>query len=678
MNEYGFLRLTAASHKVTVGNPHANISEIINVIETHNDSDVIVFNELGVSGYTCRDLFMQNSLLDACEDAVNILCQETKRYGGLYFVGAPVRHLNGRYNCAIAIQRGTIVGIVPKTCIPNYKEFEEHRWFRSAPTEQTKCTWFAKQECLFGSDLIFRDRNSDAAIFAEVCEDLWMPIPPSSHAAISGANILLNLSASNEVIGKANYRKQLVTQQSGRCIAAYAYASSGPSESSDDLVFGGHLLIADDGHMLVENRNVGSGNPTLYENVAVTADIDVSKLQGDRRSMNSFSEQKPLREFRTAHITIGRKEHEGLKKRINGLVFIPQGDDQEVIGVAKEIFDIQVCGLAKRLSSINPEGMPVINLISGGIDSTVTALVTGAAYDLLEWPRNLVAGVTLPGFGTTSKTKSNALKLIEQMGFASDEVDIRPACMQAFRDQHHMPFGIDISSMSVEDFEKALQEIPSSAEDLIFENTQARYRTMHAMNRAFMIGTGDLSELLLGWCTYCADQQSMYNPNGGVPKTLMRFIIEYRARLESEANRELANTLWDINQGIISPELMPHQGDQIVQSTEDKIGPYEYNDFIGFHMIRHGFDPQKILYLAENAEWSNVNFDAWQNFAFDRALFIKTMKGFYKRFFSNQFKRSNMPCGPKVGSISLSPRGDWRMPTDADVSVWMNLLGKLS
>lgn len=675
MNQHGFLRLTVASHRVHVANPKENVKEILRVLKEHSDSDVVVFNELGISGYSCRDLFVQNTLLNECESAIDELCFASFP-GVLFFVGAPVQLLNGRYNCAIAIQNNRIQGIIPKTYIPNYKEFEEHRWFRAATGEEPKSIFYAKQETQFGNDLIFVHPESGAAVFAEICEDLWMPVPPSSNAAIAGANVLVNLSASNEIIGKAKYRRDLVVQQSGRCIAAYGYASSGPSESSTDLVFGGHLLLADDGRLLEEHRNVGSGKPNLYDNITITADVDVAKLQGDRRSMNSFSEQKMVRKYRHVKVTMNSQQ-ENLKRNINGLVFIPQDNDQEVVEVAKEIFDIQVCGLAKCLSTISPDGMPVTIPISGGIDSTVTALVTGAAYDMLGWDRSLVTGITLPGFGTTSKTKANALKLIDLMGFTSDEVDIRPACMQAFRDQNHHPFSIDISSMSIEDFEIALQDVPADLEDLVFENTQARYRTMHTMNRGFMVGTGDLSELLLGWCTYCADQQSMYNPNGGVPKTLMRFIIKYRARVESMLNGELAVILFNVNKGVISPELKPHKQGQIVQSTEDRIGPYEYNDFIGFHMLRHGFEPEKILFLAENAKWNNEGFDIWHNFKFDRTLFVRTMKTFYRRFFSNQYKRINLPCSPKVGSICVSPRGDWRMPTDADATIWLEKVEKL-
>ena len=673
MNQHGFLRLTAASGKVSIANPMKNAEEILRILELHSDSDVVVTGELGITGYTCKDLFSQNTLMNKAEEAIEfIVTKSVKSPSVLLFVGAPIRVRNSRYNCAVAIQAGAIKGIVPKQNIPNSHEFEEHRWFRPANGEEPEEIWYAKHKVPFGIDLFFKDRNSEATIFVEICHDVWVPIPPSSHAALAGANVLLNLSASNEIVGKSEYRRHLISQQSGRCIAAYAYASCGPSESTTDVVFGGHLLISENGEILEEDLNVGTHKSDIDTSHSITADVDISKLQGDRRSMNSFGEQTNLKKYR--EISVGFTPHYGgLKRNVNGLVYIEENFNMG--GRARQILNIQKCGLAKCLSTISPEGMPVYIPISGGSDSTVAGIVTAEVYDMLGWPRELITGITMPSYGTTSGTKNNAVKFIELMGFKLDTVDIREACLEAYRNQKHKPFGIDIDDMSVDDFEKMLKELPSDAQDLVFENTQARYRTMHAMNRGFMIGTGDLSELLIGWCTYGADQQSMYNPNSGVPKTLMRFIIDAYSNMTT--NKELFEVLQDILDTIVSPELLPSKDDKISQSSEDKLGPYEYHDFVGFHTIRHGFTPEKILYLAEHANWKTTA-SYWNDFEFDRDLFLKAMKTFYKMHFTSQYKRVNVPAGAKVGSISASPRGDLRMASDVDPTIWIEAAQKLS
>jgi NAD+ synthase (glutamine-hydrolysing) len=488
-----------------------------------------------------------------------------------------------------------------------------------------------------------------------------MPIPPSSVQSIAGANILLNLSASNETIGKSAYRTDLVVGQSGRCIAAYAYASSGPTESTTDLVFGGHCLIAENGKLLEESPRVGDGGPIHRGSYFITQDVDVEKLQADRRSTTSFDDcLKYLSPFRTVDFSLS-EEMAGLRRVVVGTPFVPV-EGPELHRRCAEIFGIQCAGLAKRIEQL-PPGTPLNIGISGGLDSTLSLLVAVKTCDILGVDRRRVRGLTMPGFGTTQRTKTNALALMDHLGISSETIDISGLALQTFREMHYAPFGIDCRELDVEAFRAALARVPAEArQDLTFENVQARLRTFLLMSKGFVVGTGDLSELALGWCTYNGDHMSMYNPNCSIPKTLVKFLVHYAATDEFPEG-PTRDTLLSIVGTTISPELLPiSAAGEIEQSTEATLGPYELHDFILYNVVRCGYSPEKILFLGEYARFT-------QPYTGDQVE--RALRTFYRRFFSQQFKRSCMPDGPKVGTVSLSPRGDWRMPSDADPSTWL-------
>ena len=686
MNKFGFARITVASPICSVGNPDKNKDEIISILKRTRDSDVVVFPELCITGYTCADLFRQKLLLDKAEEAVTKIAKEHDFADQLIFVGAPVPVGGQLYNCAIVMHEGTILGIVPKQNIPNYNEFYESRWFRAADGKNEPAfILYAGQEVPFGTDLIFRS-SSGLIVHAEICEDVWMPIPPSSYAAIMGANVLVNLSASNEIVAKCDYRIDLVRNQSGRCVAAYAYASAGPSESTTDVVFGGHCLIAENSHLLAETRRVGDGKGLIRDSQYVTADVDIEKIETDRRTLSSFGEARRLidKKFRTIECFAfekGKKQN-GLLRVVNGRPFVPN-DPQTLHKRCTEVFDLQVAGLAHRLESLpNSKNKKVYIGISGGLDSTLALLVTAQVYRGLGWDSKNIVGITMPGYGTTSRTKGNAIDLMEALGVTQKTIDIKKICLETFKAMKHDPFDVgmfdpscDTELYNVECFEDTLQHLGQEqidAGDLIFENVQARERTKILMSHGFVIGTGDLSELALGWCTYNGDHMSMYGVNCTVPKTLVKFLVDYIAehRIGNNRNDHLADhngklytTLKDIIATMVSPELLPHAGDKIVQSTEETIGPYELHDFYLTNFVRNGFSPEKILYLSDYATFS---------IPYSTELKTKTLKTFLKRFFSQQFKRSCVPDGTKVGSVSLSPRGDWRMPSDADAGIWIN------
>ncbi|WP_406693795.1 NAD(+) synthase [Singulisphaera sp. Ch08] len=660
MNRYGFVRVTTASTKTAVANPLANAEEMIRILDQVRDSDVILFPELGVTGYTCADLFGQTTLLEAGLAAVARIAEATRGREQLVVVGLPVAVDNSLYNCGVAIADGAVVGIVPKQFIPNYKEFYESRWFSSATGSEPRSIQFGGCEVPFGIDLLF-EAEGGVLVGIEVCEDLWMPIPPSSVQAVAGANLLLNLSASNETIGKSRYRTELVVGQSGRCIAAYAYSSAGPSESTTDLVFGGHCLIAENGMLLGESPRVGDGGPIHRGSYFLTQDVDIEKLKTDRRSTTSFDDcRKYLSPFRKIPFRIAQRMS-GLTRTVSGTPFIPS-EGSELHGRCAEIFGIQCAGLAKRLEQL-PAGTPLNIGISGGLDSTLALLVAVKTCDMLAVSRRTIHGITMPGFGTTQRTKGNALGLMEQLGITSETIDITTLSLQSFHALGHAPFGIETRATDVESFMEELVTLPPERRhDLTFENVQARLRTFLLMSRGFVIGTGDLSEQALGWSTYNGDHMSMYNPNCSIPKTLVTFLVRYVALNEFEAG-PVRETLLSIVGTTISPELLPLGAEgQVVQSTEDILGPYELIDFILYNAIRCGFTPEKILFLAEHARFTKP---------YTRVQIERALKTFYTRFFSQQFKRSCVPDGPKVGSVSLSPRGDWRMPSDADPTAWL-------
>jgi NAD+ synthase (glutamine-hydrolysing) len=659
-SEFGFVRMAAVSPPVCVANPKANVDAILSALAAMPAAcDVVVFPELCVTGYTCGDLFRQVQLLHGAEREIARLAASAVCKGKLVLVGAPIAVGNELFNCAVVIGNGRVLGAVPKTHIPNYFEFYESRHFRSARGDESQEIQYAGQTVPFGVDLLFRLSN-EAILFAEICEDLWMPIPPSSHAAIAGATLLVNLSASNETVAKNEYRTELVRNQSGRCMAAYVYASAGPGESTSDVVYGGHCLICENGSLLSESARIGDGRPYPALNQTI-ADIDVQRLLSERRATTSFGDASPSSlSFRVIDVEIEHQQRVDLLRHVAGRPFVPS-DPAKLAERCAEVFGIACAGLAKRLSVL-----PFKNVyigVSGGLDSTLALLTVAKVYEQLGRNPSDIVGITMPGFGTSDATLENALTLMQELGVTTKTIDIRAICLETFRAIGHAPFGIAITpTMTLENFVYQLRGLPNEPRsDLVFENVQARERTKILMSHGFVIGTGDLSELALGWCTYNGDHMSMYNPNCSIPKTLVRFLIEYVA--SQELREQVRQTLMAISKTIISPELLPlnSQG-EITQSTEETVGPYELHDFFLHGFLRCSYPPKKLLHLARFADFSR---------SYDADELNKWLKVFLRRFFSNQFKRNCVPDGPKVGSVSLSPRGDWRMPSDADVGEWL-------
>jgi NAD+ synthase (glutamine-hydrolysing) len=668
MNQYGFVRISCVSPRTAVANPSANAAEILRVLDQLADSDIVLFPELSVTGYTCADLFGQEALLEAGVRATRRVAEATAGRAQLVVVGAPIPVGNSLFNCAVAIGDGSILGVVPKRYIPNYKEFYESRWFSPAVGTQPSEIDLEGHRVPFGTDLLFelrdgkgRSGSRGVVVGIEVCEDLWVPVPPSTLQAMAGATVLLNLSASNETIGKSRYRAELVVGQSGRAIAAYAMAGSGPSESTTDVVFGGHCLIAENGRLLAESPRVGDGLPIRRDSYWITRDVDVAKLQTDRRITTSFDDGTSfVRRFRRLAFALA-ESMEGLKREVPGTPFVPSEGD-ELHRRCAEIFGIQCAGLAKRIEQL-PPGTPLNLGISGGLDSTLALLVAVMTCDTLGLDRRLVHGLTMPGFGTTQRTLTNARDLMEHLGVSSETIDISALALQAFQKMGHAPFRIDCHNLDIESFRAALCRVPVEARnDLTFENVQARLRTFLLMSKGFVVGTGDLSELALGWSTYNGDHMSMYNPNCSIPKTLVKFLVRYVA-LQQFPEGPVRQTLLSIVETTISPELLPASaGGEIEQSTEATLGPFELHDFVLYHAVRCGYSPAKILYVSQFATFTQP---------YPRDLIERTMRTFYTRFFRQQYKRSCVPDGPKVGTVSLSPRGDWRMPSDADPAEWL-------
>jgi NAD+ synthase (glutamine-hydrolysing) len=664
MNRFGFVRMTCASVRTSVANPEANATEIIRILEQVADSDIAVFPELSVTGYTCADLFGQTTLLDAGFRALRRIVSATEGRKQLVVVGLPVPVGNCLFNCAVILSNGRVLGVVPKQCIPNYREYYEGRWFHPADGSEPPEIEFPGGRVPFGVDLLFEGtavKSLPVVVGIDVCEDLWVPIPPSSLQALAGATVLLNPSASNETIGKSTYRTELVVGQSGRCIAAYAYSGAGPSESTTDLVFGGHCLIAENSKLLAESPRVGDGQAIRRDSYWVTRDVDVAKLQSDRRTSTTFNQgPRFAREYRRILFELA-PEMTDLRRDIPGTPFVPAAGP-ELHRRCAEIFGIQCAGLAKRIEQL-PQGTRLNIGVSGGLDSTLSLLVAVKTCDLLGIERKRISGLTMPGFGTTDRTRNNALDLMDQLGVHAETIDIAPLALRAFCELCHAPFGIDCRNLDLDSFRAALAQVPRKARhDLIFENVQARLRTFLLMSRGFVVGTGDLSELALGWSTYNADHMSMYNPNCSIPKTLVKFLVHYVA-LNEFAEGPVRDTLLSIVETTISPELLPVSTlGEIEQSTEETLGPYELHDFILFHFVRCGYSPEKILFLSQFATFT-------QSYSPD--LIKRTMRTFFTRFFRQQYKRSCVPDGPKVGTVSLSPRGDWRMPSDADPAEWL-------
>jgi NAD+ synthase (glutamine-hydrolysing) len=663
---YGFLRVAAAAPVLRVGDCPFNADRIVGLLgrAEREQVAVAVFPELCLTGYTCNDLFHQPTLLRGALAALaHVVRAGGEVFSGLAVLGLPLMVDDQIFNCAAVVHRGRVLGIIPKSFIPNYKEFYEGRWFAAAATARSREIVLADETVPFGTDLLFVASDFDGLITGvEICEDVWVPTPPSSFQALQGATVLLNLSASNEVIGKAGYRRQLVQSQSGRCMAAYVYSSCGVGESSTDVVFGGHCLIAENGTLLTESRRFER------EDVLLAADVDLDRLRAERFRTNSFGDAQLYlqveRHFRRVGFALGpRRAPERLARDVEAHPFVPRGQER-LRERCEEIFHTQVAGLAKRLEHIGRP--PVVIGISGGLDSTLALLVTCKTFDALGVPRDRIRAITMPGFGTSARTRGNARAIMGHLGVAASEIDIRVLCLDELKALRHRPFGIDLEGLSVDELTARLRQVPAAeCHDLVFENVQARMRTSLLMNAGFVIGTGDVSELALGWCTYNGDHMSMYNPNVSIPKTLVKFLVRWAA--ENEFDGETRRVLLDVVATEISPELLPAAEEgKVAQATEESIGPYELHDFFLFHFLRYGAPPEKILYLA-----GQTRFDR----EYGAEEIRRWLEVFIRRFFGNQFKRSCLPDGPKVGTISLSPRGDWRMPSDAQAALWLEWAG---
>lgn len=623
---YGMFRVAVASLKLKVADPDYNKEEIKRAIDEalKEDARLLVTPELSITGYTCADLFFTDSLQSKADAALAELVRYTADKNIAVVLGMPVPFYNSLYNCAVVMHDGKICGIVPKKHIANYNEFYEKRWFASGlQFEGCQPINVCGYDTVIGSQIF--DLGDGAVLGIELCEDLWVPNPPSSTLVCHGANIIANLSASDEYVSKAEYRRDLISNQSARCICGYVYAGASVYESTTDLVFSGATLVAENGAVLAE------GERFKRDSVITIADIDVQKLNAQRRSNMSFENLSSAIGF--SKITINNKNNDLKYRFVDPHPFVPANDEKRRER-CKEIFAIQASGLAKRIEHVGSKG--VVVGISGGLDSTLALLVCTQAMKMLGRDNSDILGITMPGFGTTDRTHDNAVALMKALGVESKEISIKDACIQHMKDIGH----------------------DDSIKDITYENTQARERTQVLFDMAnkhgkLLVGTGDLSELAMGWCTYNGDHMSMYGVNASVPKTLVRYLVEYVANVSDD---KTASILYDVLDTPVSPELLPpDENGKIAQKTEDNIGPYELHDFFLYNFIRFGFTKKKIAALAVKA------FDS----KYDESTIEKWAEVFFKRFFISQFKRSCIPDSPKVGSVSLSPRGDWRMPSDA-------------
>lgn len=744
--QFGFVRVGTAVPKIRVADPAYNGARVIELMQEAQNKKLrlLVFPELTLTGYTCRDLFQQLTLQTAAVKALAAVLKASQTiYSGLLFIGLPLKLQGQLFNCAVAIKNGKILGVIPKTYLPTYKEFEEWRWFASALEARVNEMTLLGQKVPFGTDLLFAaDDFPDLIVGAEICEDLWGLKPPSVDHALFGATVEVNLSASNELIGKGGYRRELVVGQTGRCMSAYVYCSSGPGESSNDVVFGGHCIIAENGSLLTQSERF------QRKGYLALADVDVERLARERMVNKTYSQgvgEEKKRSVRMISFSLQAEPIEKLERLISARPFVP-ADNAELNERCREIFNIQVSGLVQRLEylwtvpckhcRLDLENDGEFHLsasgcsrsqeqsscscylkrdqhvtigVSGGLDSTLALLVTVQAFDALGVSRKNIHAYTLPGFGTTGRTKTNAIKLMQELGVSSKEVDIREQCFIAMRADGKTPFNIELTSLdelqvklgelseplqllklNAAALEAKFQELKAKSEkpfnvdlcqltlagfkneldkvraqSLDFENEQARTRTKILMQGGFVIGTGDLSEAAVGWCTYNADQQSMYNVNASIPKTLVRFLVKWAALEQFAGN--VRGVLIDITQTEVSPELLPLAKDgKPVQKTNDTLGPDELRDFYMYYLVRFGFEPEKILYLCQQAQgWA-------QEGAYSHADMSHWLKVFLKRFFPAQYKRSNAPDSTKVGSVSFSQRGDWRQPSDASSAIWLD------
>lgn len=638
MREYGFVRVGAIVNYLSLANPIENAKEIIKMIKVAEKEGVAIVTtpELSLTGYTCQDLFLQDCLIDEAYIALKTILKETEKLNIISILGMPIRVDNQMFNCAVAISKGKILGIVPKTYVPNYSEFYEKRWFQSSSNLISSEITILDQTVPIGTNILFKDKEVCFGI--EICEDLWCVNPPSNAHTLHGANIIFNLSSSNEVIGKYEYRKNLVSMQSAKTISAYVYASSGVMESTSDILFSGASNIYESGTLLKENERFALESNLIY------ADVDIAKINNDRNKNISFMGVVGDEKYHYVDVNVADNRKE-LSRTYPEYPFVPKNEAKRDER-CHEIFTIQASALARRLIQL---GKPKCVIgISGGLDSTLAFLVIVEAFKKIGMDMKDIIGVTMPGFGTTGRTYNNACKFVREYGATLKEVSIKAACIQHMKD-----IGLDENDRSV-----------------AYENTQARERTQILMDIANMegglvIGTGDLSELALGWCTYNGDHMSMYSVNTSIPKTLVRYLVKWVADISDKNKKEV---IYDILDTPISPELLPpDETGNILQKTESSIGPYVLHDFFLYHFLRYGATPKKIYYLAKNT---------FKNSFTDEEI-LKWLKVFIKRFFTQQFKRNCVPDGVKVGSISLSPRGDLRMPSDASYAIWLKELEEL-
>ena len=633
---HGFIKVAAATPDIRVADVDYNKGQIIKQMDEAAEAGakIIVFPELCITGYTCSDLFLQDILLNSAKKALVEIAEHTKNLDALVFVGVPIAVGGELYNVAAALNHGNILGFTTKSFLPNYGEFYEMRQFRPGPKKAEKIL-FGGKEIPFGPQLLFvENQMANLIVSAEICEDVWSPVPPSIEAAREGATVIVNCSASDETIGKASYREALISGQSARLISGYIYANAGEGESTTDLVFGGHNLIAENGTILAEAKRFSNG--------IIYTEFDVQKIANERRKNTTFTETQ---EHVLPRIPFGLEQTETILTRtFPSRPFVPR-DDQERAKRCEEILTIQAMGLKKRLAHTHAKSAVVG--ISGGLDSTLALLVTAKAFDALELERSGITAVTMPCFGTTDRTYQNACKMSLKVGATLREVRIGDAVMQHFKDIGHDPQDHSVT----------------------YENSQARERTQVLMDIAnqtggLVIGTGDMSELALGWATYNGDHMSMYGVNASVPKTLVRHLVHYYA--DTCEDSSLKEVLYDVLDTPVSPELLPPKDGEIAQKTEDLVGPYELHDFFLYYFLRMGYEPGKIYRIAK------LSFAG----EYDDETIYKWLRTFCWRFFSQQFKRSCLPDGPKVGTVALSPRGDWRMPSDACVALWIQNLEK--
>ena len=636
MKDYGFVKVAAAIPSVRVADCEYNVEQMLLMMRQADEQgvEVMVFPELSITGYTCQDLFRQNVLLEQAEKGIERIIEESLQMDIIAIVGVPVVVGDLLLNCAAVVQRGSLLALIPKTYLPNYSEFYEKRWFASSQDLEAKEIVFAKTRIVVSPEPTLIRTQHGILFGVEICEDVWAPAPPSNYLALAGADIVFNLSASDELIGKHDYLKSLLAQQSARTITGYVYSGCGFGESTQDVVYGGNAIIYENGHLLCEAERF-SLQPQL-----MTTQIDVELLRNERRSNSTYVNAQRGHKARIIDALGNVRERSfRLERYVDPHPFIPK--DEDMARSCEEIFNIQVCGLAKRM--VHTRSQKVVIGISGGLDSTLALMVCVRTFDKLGLDRKGIVGITMPGFGTTDFTYHNALALMDLLGITQREISIAKAVRQHFEDIGH----------------------DEANHDVTYENSQARERTQILMDVAnqvggMVIGTGDLSELALGWATYNGDHMSMYGVNGSVPKTLIQHLIRYE--ITRTTDRQLAETLRNVIETPISPELTPaDENGQIKQKTEDLVGPYELHDFFIYHFLRHGFAPDKILALGIHAFQSS----------FDEATIRKWLQTFLRRFFAQQFKRSCLPDGPKVGSVSLSPRGDWRMPSDACSALWL-------